>query len=142
MSKLGIVVIILGVLCVGSMFLFVFAKKGLRLTAGIFLGALYLGFMACLCRWGEVIYEGGNLRNGNMVDYKIPTFMDSDVEMKITLVENGHPEGPYGVKGIGEPGLVATAAAIAGAVCHACNTDFDSLPIKPEHILFRKEVRD
>ena len=90
----------------------------------------------------EMIYEGGNLRNGNMVDYKIPTFMDSDVEMKITLVENGHPEGPYGVKGIGEPGLVATAAAIAGAVCHACNTDFDSLPIKPEHILFRKEVRD
>ena len=33
-------------------------------------------------------------------------------------------------------------AAIAGAVRHACNTDFDSLPIKPEHILFRKEVRD
>lgn len=61
MSKLGIIVVILGVLCVGSMFLFVFAKKGLRLPAGIFLAALYLGFMACLYRWGEVIYEGGNL---------------------------------------------------------------------------------
>ena len=37
---------------------------------------------------------------------------------------------------------VTSAAAIAGAVCHACNTDFESLPIKPEHILFRKEVED
>ncbi len=90
----------------------------------------------------EMIYEDGYLRNGNMVDYKVPTFMDSDVETKITLVENGHPEGPFGVKGIGEPGLVPTASAIANAICHACNTDFDSLPIKPEHILFRKEVAD
>ena len=90
----------------------------------------------------EMIYEDGNLRNGNMVDYKVPTFMDSDVDVKITLVEKGHPEGPYGVKGIGEPGLVPTAAAIAGAISHACNTDFDSLPIKPEHILFREEVAD
>ncbi len=90
----------------------------------------------------EMIYEEGNLRNGNMVDYKVPTFMDADVEIKATLVENGHPEGPFGVKGIGEPGLVATAAAIANAICNACNTDFDSLPIKPEHILFREEVSD
>ncbi len=90
----------------------------------------------------EMIYEDGNLRNGNMVDYKVPTFMDSDVDIKITMVEKGHPEGPYGVKGIGEPGLVPTAAAIASAISHACNTDFDSLPIKPEHILFRKEVAD
>ncbi len=103
-------------------------------------GAIVMGIGHALME--EMIYEDGNLRNGNMVDYKVPTFMDSDVETKITLVENGHPEGPYGVKGIGEPGLVPTAAAIANAVCHACNTDFDSLPIKPEHILFRKEVND
>ena len=90
----------------------------------------------------EMIYEEGNLRNGNMVDYKVPTFMDSDVDIKTTLVEKGHPEGPFGVKGIGEPALVPTAACIAGAICQACNTDFDSLPIKPEHILFRKEMAD
>ena len=35
-----------------------------------------------------------------MVDYKVPTFQDSDVEMKITLVEKQHPEGPFGAKGI------------------------------------------
>lgn len=103
-------------------------------------GAIVMGLGHALME--EMIYEDGILRNGNMVDYKVPTFMDSDVETRITLVENGHPEGPFGVKGIGEPGLVPTAAAIAGAVCHACNTDFTSIPIKPEHILFRKEVED
>lgn len=100
-------------------------------------GSIIMGLGHALME--EMIYEDGNLRNGNMVDYKVPTFMDADVEMKITLVEQAHPEGPYGVKGIGEPGLAPTAAAIVNAICAACNTDFTAIPIKPEHILFRKE---
>ena len=100
-------------------------------------GSIIMGLGHALME--EMIYEDGKLRNGNMVDYKVPTFMDSDVEMKITLVEQAHPEGPYGVKGIGEPGLAPTAAAIVNAVCHACDADFTSIPIKPEHVLFRKE---
>lgn len=103
-------------------------------------GSIIMGLGHALME--EMIYEDGKLRNGNMVDYKVPTFMDSDVDMKITLVEQAHPEGPYGVKGIGEPGLAPTAAAIVNAVCSACNTDFISIPIKPEHILFRKEHGD
>ncbi len=101
-------------------------------------GSIIMGMGHALME--EMIYEDGQLRNGNMVDYKVPTFMDSAFEAKLTLVENGHPEGPYGAKGIGEPGMVPTAGAIANAVCNACNASFTSLPIKPEHILFRKEV--
>ena len=92
-----------------------------------------------VCRFALALNERRRDRNGNMVDYKVPTFMDADVEMKITLVEQAHPEGPYGVKGIGEPGLAPTAAAMVNAVCNACEADFTSIPIKPEHILFRKE---
>ena len=103
-------------------------------------GSIIMGLGHALME--EMIYEDGKLRNGNMVDYKVPTFMDSDVDMKITLVEQAHPDGPYGVKGIGEPGLAPTAAAIVNAVCSACGTDFTSIPIKPEHILFRKEHGD
>ena len=103
-------------------------------------GSIIMGLGHALME--EMIYEDGKLRNGNMVDYKVPTFMDSDVEMKITLVEQAHPDGPYGVKGIGEPGLAPTAAAIVNAVCSACGADFTSIPIKPEHILFRKEHGD
>ena len=53
-------------------------------------GSIIMGLGHALME--EMIYEDGKLRNGNMVDYKVPTFMDSDVEMKITLVEQAHPE--------------------------------------------------
>jgi CO/xanthine dehydrogenase Mo-binding subunit len=32
------------------------------------------------------------------------------------FVEENQPEGPYGAKGVGEIGLVPTAAAVAGAL--------------------------
>jgi len=56
----------------------------------------------------EMVHEKGILKNGNMVDYKIPTSKDAGLEIKISLVENPHPEGPYGAKGLGEPGMAPT----------------------------------
>ena len=37
-------------------------------------------------------------------------------EVEVILVEDPEPEGPYGAKGVGEIGLVPTAAAVAGAL--------------------------
>ena len=74
-----------------------------------------------------------------MVDYKVPTFMDADFDYEITLVEKPHPEGPYGVKGVGEPVVGPTGAAIANAVSAACGRRFHSIPIKPEHILLQED---
>lgn len=87
----------------------------------------------------EMIYEDGVLKNGNMVDYKVPTFMDADFKYNISLVETAHPEGPYGAKGLGEPGVAPTAPAIGNAVSSACQHRFHAIPVKPEQILFRKE---
>jgi len=100
-------------------------------------GAIIMGLGHALLE--EMIYEKGILKNGNMVDYKVPTFQDSDVEMKITLIEKQHPEGPFGAKGIGEPGICSVAAAIVNSVNAACEANFNSIPIKPEHVLLRKE---
>lgn len=100
-------------------------------------GSIIMGLGHALLE--EMIYEDGILKNGNMVDYKVPTFMDADVDYKVTLVETNHPEGPYGAKGIGEPGVAPTAPAIAGAVSSACGRRFHSIPIKPEHILMKEE---
>ena len=36
--------------------------------------------------------------------------------VKVTLVEEHEPEGPFGAKGIGELGLVPTAGAVAAAL--------------------------
>jgi len=35
---------------------------------------------------------------------------------EVVLVEEPEPEGPFGAKGVGEIGLVPTAAAVAGAL--------------------------
>ena len=37
-------------------------------------------------------------------------------QVQVTLVEDHEPEGPFGAKGVGEIGLVPTAAAVAGAL--------------------------
>ncbi len=37
-------------------------------------------------------------------------------EVEVLLIEEHEPEGPYGAKGVGEIGLVPTAAAVAGAL--------------------------
>jgi carbon-monoxide dehydrogenase large subunit len=103
-------------------------------------GAVLMGVGNALME--EMIYQNGCLVNGNMVDYKIPTSMDADFETIVDLVEHPHPEGPYGVKGIGEPGMAPTAPAIANAISAACNHRFKSIPIKPEHILFREDKQD
>ncbi|POX44821.1 xanthine dehydrogenase, partial [Streptomyces sp. Ru71] len=42
---------------------------------------------------------------------------------------------PMGSKGIGEIGIVGTAAAIANAVHHATGTRFRDLPLTPDRVL-------
>ena len=37
-------------------------------------------------------------------------------EIEVHLIEEYEPEGPFGGKGVGEIGLVPTAAAVAGAL--------------------------
>jgi xanthine dehydrogenase molybdenum-binding subunit len=37
-------------------------------------------------------------------------------EVELVLIEDLHPDGPYGAKGVGEIGLVPTAPAVAGAL--------------------------
>ncbi|HKL59701.1 MAG TPA: xanthine dehydrogenase family protein molybdopterin-binding subunit [Sphaerochaeta sp.] len=95
----------------------------------------------------EFIHRDGYLMNGNMVDFKIPTSMDTDTEIVMRLIESSpHPEGPYGAKGIGEPAMCATQSAVASAVAHALGVPVTHIPIKGENILAacrkRLEERD
>ncbi len=43
--------------------------------------------------------------------------------------------GPFGAKGVGEPGLVPTAPAIGHAVYNAVGIRIHDLPITPEKVL-------
>ena len=51
-------------------------------------------------------------------------------EMEVIGIEVPDPHGPYGVKGVGEIGLVPTAAAVANAFYQFDGTRYYKLPIK------------
>jgi len=51
------------------------------------------------------------------------------------VIETNDPFGPFGAKGVGEPGLVPTAPAIANAIYDAVGVRIKDLPITPEKVL-------
>ncbi len=78
--------------------------------------------------------EGRNL-NPNFLDYKILSAPDLNFPIEIDCIETHDKTGPFGAKGVGEPGLVPTAPAIANAVYDAIGVRIRDLPITPEKIL-------
>lgn len=82
----------------------------------------------------DMVFERGVLLNPSFADYKIPTAMDVP-PIKNLLIQTEEPTGPFGAKGIAEPGLVATAPAIANAIYDATGIRFTEIPITPEKVL-------
>ena len=95
-------------------------------------GAAMMGLGHAL--FEEMIYEGGQLVNSNLVDYRIPSFTDMPRGFHTVLVENGDGLGPYGSRGMGEGGIFSVAPAITGALAHATGVQFCDLPLTPERV--------
>jgi CO/xanthine dehydrogenase Mo-binding subunit len=72
-------------------------------------------------------------RTENLHDYLIPTVGDVP-PIEVLLIEDAEPLGPYGAKGVGEPGLVPTAPAILGAIRHATGVRIDKVPVLPHRL--------
>jgi len=72
-------------------------------------------------------------RTENLHDYLIPTAGDVP-DIKVHLIEDPEPEGPYGAKGVGEPALVPTAPAILGAIRHATGVTLRQVPVLPHRL--------
>ncbi len=80
-----------------------------------------------------VIDSQGKVRNPSFLDYHLVTSLDVPKMIPI-IVECPEPEGPYGAKGLGEPGLAPTPAAIGNAVADALETRIYDLPLTPERV--------
>jgi len=102
------------------------------LVKGQIYGAAYIGAGYALTE--EIKLEKGRVMNPNFRDYKMLTAKDV-VPVEPIVIEPGDKDGPYGAKGIGEPGLVPTAPAIANAVYDAIGIRIRDLPITPEKVL-------
>lgn len=83
----------------------------------------------------QMVYEGGQLLNPTLLEYRIPTMEDLPGELRSLLVENGDGPGPYGAKGIGESGLMPTSPAVANAIAAATGVRLKDLPLTPERVL-------
>jgi CO/xanthine dehydrogenase Mo-binding subunit len=63
--------------------------------------------------------DQGQLLSGTWMDYAVPDFTQSALHLEALIVENPSEAGPYGVRGVGEPPVIPTPAAIANAIAHA-----------------------
>jgi 4-hydroxybenzoyl-CoA reductase alpha subunit len=82
----------------------------------------------------NLILRGGKVQNTNFADYKIPTMLDT-CKIETFLIETIDEHGPFGAKGVGEPAMIPSAAAIANAIYDAVGIWVMKLPITPERVL-------
>jgi 4-hydroxybenzoyl-CoA reductase subunit alpha len=95
-------------------------------------GSWHMGLGQALSE--EMRYHEGLLLNSNLLDYKVPTSVDTP-DMDVTIIESIDPEGPFGAKECGEGGIHPSIPAIANAVHDAIGYRVTSLPIRAEEIL-------
>ncbi len=82
----------------------------------------------------ELVVEHGRTRNPTLRCYLTPTARDVP-RMTVKILEYPEAHLPYGAKGLGEPVLTPTAAAVANAVRDATGARLDRLPLTPERVL-------
>lgn len=80
--------------------------------------------------------DGWNITN-SLRKCGIPTFKEIP-DVKLIVVEDPEPGGPFGAKGIGEAALVPTAAAITNAIYDAIGIRIKNLPANRERV--REEI--
>lgn len=98
------------------------------------LGAATQGLGGAL--FEELTYDGGQLTNANLVDYRVPRSTDMPREIFSHLAERRDGIGPYGAKGGGEGSLNPVGGAVMSAVARALDVwpDEVQLPLTPERV--------
>jgi CO/xanthine dehydrogenase Mo-binding subunit len=102
------------------------------LAEGQDIGAATMGMGIGL--FEELVYQGPQLMNGSILDYRLPRFSDLPKKIDLHLVQNQDGVGPYGAKGGGEASLNSMAANIANAVERAVGVRIRSAPLTPEKV--------
>jgi CO/xanthine dehydrogenase Mo-binding subunit len=82
----------------------------------------------------EIQVVDGEVRNPSFTDYLIPTVLDMP-PVRLDVLELGHPDSPYGLRGIGEPPTISSTPAIVAAIRAATGRPLTRVPVRPEHIV-------
>ena len=94
------------------------------------MGGMIWGIGSALHEITETDIPRGRFLNANIAEYLIP--VNADVrEVRVEMLEERDDYvNPLGVKGIGELGIVGTAAAIGNAIYHATGKRLTALPMR------------
>ncbi|WP_162578779.1 xanthine dehydrogenase family protein molybdopterin-binding subunit [Variovorax sp. PBS-H4] len=95
-------------------------------------GAMVMGLGHTLSE--EYIYEDGQVVNGTLFDYKVPTMEDAPLHVGTTLIESGDGPGPFGARGGGEGAILPVAPAVANALFQGWGIRIKELPLTPERV--------
>ena len=102
-----------------------------------FLGGMTMGISMALFEETLIDSALGGYVNHDLAGYHVPTNADIGEIEAVWIDEEDFRVSPMGAKGIGEIGIVGTAAAVANAVFDATGVRFRDLPITPARILNR-----
>jgi len=84
--------------------------------------------------WEDFRVTEGAVVTKNLSTYILPTSMDVPDVLSVP-VETYEESGPFGLKGVGEIGIVAALPCIANAVAGAIGFRIYDAPLTPERIL-------
>jgi len=83
----------------------------------------------------EMVFEGGQVTNASLADYKIPGIHDIPTIIENDIVDAEERGGPFGSKGVGESATFGVSSSIASAIEDAVGVRITALPISPEKVL-------
>ncbi|MCY3976678.1 MAG: xanthine dehydrogenase family protein molybdopterin-binding subunit [Chloroflexi bacterium] len=89
----------------------------------------------------EMRYDDeGQLLSGSWMDYAMPDAVQAS-PIQTQIVEVPSVSGPFGARGVGEPPVIPTVAAIANAVAHATGVRMTQTPMTAPRVLEALEGR-
>ncbi|OOC54064.1 MULTISPECIES: xanthine dehydrogenase family protein molybdopterin-binding subunit [Nocardiopsis] len=106
-----------------------------RTVRSQFLGGMVMGMSMALHEESFRDPRYGHIANGDFAEYHVPTNADVG-DLRVDWLEGEDLRAtPMGSRGVGEIGIVGTAAAVANAVHHATGVRVRDLPVTPDKVL-------
>ncbi|MYV66605.1 molybdopterin-dependent oxidoreductase, partial [Streptomyces sp. SID2131] len=106
-----------------------------RTARSQFIGGMTMGLGMALTEHSTMDAAFGDYTERDLASYHVPACADVPAIQAHWVDEHDPHLNPMGSKGIGEIGIVGTAAAIANAVHHATGVRLRDLPLTPDRLL-------
>jgi xanthine dehydrogenase YagR molybdenum-binding subunit len=106
-----------------------------RTARSQFIGGMTMGLGMALTEGSTMDAAFGDFTEADLAAYHVPVQADVPAVEAHWIDEDDPHLNPMGSKGIGEIGIVGTAAAIGNAVHHATGVRYRELPLTPDRVL-------